>query len=52
VLNASDLVVLTRLVTGIITPESPEDILGDINEDSKINAADLLLLQQLIFNTP
>lgn len=52
VLNASDLVVLTRLVTGIITPESPEDILGDLNEDSKINAADLLLLQQLILNTP
>lgn len=52
VLNASDLVVLTRLVTGIITPLYPEDILGDINDDSQIDAADLLLLQQLIFNTP
>ncbi|MGB5177838.1 MAG: hypothetical protein WBP44_03805, partial [Gammaproteobacteria bacterium] len=51
-LNASDLVVLTRLVTGIITPVFPEDILGDINDDSQINAADLLLLQQLILNTP
>jgi len=51
-LNASDLVVLTRLLTGIISPTTLENILGDLNDDSKINAADLLLLQKLILAMP
>ena len=52
--NAADLVVMTRLVTGAltVTPGSLPDILGDMNGDSEIDVADLLLLQQLILNTP
>jgi len=52
-LTVSDLVVLTRLVTGAITDPSPlESILGNLNGDSKISAADLLLLQQLLLTEP
>jgi len=52
--NAADLVVMTRLVTGALTltPGSLQDILGDMNGDSEIDVADLLLLQQLILDTP
>ena len=52
VLNAGDAVVLTRLVTGIITADTLETVLADLNNDSQINAADLLLLQQLLLTTP
>jgi len=51
-LNAADLVVMTQLVTGIITPTPLEDILGNMNNDLRIDAADLLLLQQLILTNP
>ncbi len=49
-LNAGDLVVMTRLVAGIIVPSSLESALADINRDGLLNAADLLLLQQAILN--
>jgi len=48
VLNADDAVVLTRLVTGIITADALETALADLNADKQLNAADLLLLQQLL----
>jgi len=52
-LDAGDLVVLTRLVTGeISTPTVLETTLGDINGDTIINAADLLLLQQILLAAP
>jgi len=47
-LDTGDLVVLTRLVTGIISPSTLESALADINGDSLINVADLLLLQQAL----
>ena len=52
--NAADLIVMTRLVTGTLTliPGSLQDILGDMNDDDKVDVADLLLLQQLILNSP
>ena len=50
VVSLGDLVVLTRLVTGVIQPTAPELILGDINSDAQLNSADILLLQQSILN--
>ncbi|MEN8803477.1 MAG: putative Ig domain-containing protein [Thiogranum sp.] len=52
VLNAGDAVVLTRLVTGIITADALETALADLNADKQLNAADLLLLQQLLLSAP
>lgn len=46
--NAGDLVVMSRLVTGLLAPTTLESILADINNDSQLNAADLLLLQQAV----
>ena len=48
--NLSDLVVLTRLVTGVIQPTALESVLGDIKSDGQLNVADLLLLQQAILS--
>ncbi|MFQ5643143.1 MAG: dockerin type I domain-containing protein [Thiogranum sp.] len=50
VINAGDLVVMTRLVTGIIQPSTLEAVLADVNGDAQINVADLLLLQQAVQN--
>ena len=53
VLNAADAVVLTRLVTGSILPANTlEAVLADLNDDNQLNAADLLLLQQLLLSAP
>jgi ferredoxin len=49
-LNTADLVVLSRLVTGVITPTELEPILADINDDDQIDVVDLLLLQQAVLN--
>ena len=49
-INAGDLVVMTRLVTGAIQPSALESALADINSDSVLNAADLLLLQKAVLN--
>ncbi len=46
--NAGDLVVMTRLVTGVVTATVLESILADINSDSQVNVADLLLLQKAV----
>jgi len=51
-LDAADLVVMSRLVTGVITaaPMSLEFILADINNDNLVDVADLLLLQRAILS--
>lgn len=51
-LDAGDLVVLTRLVTGGIVAQAPELALADVNGDGQLGVADLLLLQQLILAAP
>jgi hypothetical protein len=53
VVNVGDLVVLTRLVTGMLQPIGLESLLGDTNRDGQLNAADMLLLQKaILFGTP
>lgn len=47
-LNGGDLVVMSRLVGGLVTPSALETALADINGDNRINVADMLLLQQAI----
>ncbi len=46
--NAGDLVVMMRLVTGAVQATVLESALADINSDSQVNAADLILLQQAV----
>ena len=48
--NLGDLLMLTRLVTGSVLPNDLEMILGDINDDDQLDAADILLLQQAVMN--
>jgi hypothetical protein len=50
VINLGDLVVLTRLATGMIEPTPLQSMLGDINTDGQLDAGDLLLLQQSLLN--
>ena len=47
-LNAGDLVVLTRLITGQITATQGELLLGDLNYNEALDAGDLLLLQRAV----
>ena len=43
---------MTRLVTGVITPDALESTLADMNDDGELDAADILMLQQLILAVP
>ncbi|HYQ73161.1 MAG TPA: PQQ-dependent sugar dehydrogenase [Gammaproteobacteria bacterium] len=49
-IDLADLIVLTRLVTGTIQPTTLESVLGDIDSNTRLDAADLLLLQQSVLN--
>ena len=51
-IGVGDLVVMTRLVTGVITPDALESTLADMNDDGELDAADILMLQQLILAVP
>lgn len=52
-LDAGDLVVMSRLVTRELDPSVPESALADINSDGNIDAADMLLLQQaILYDSP
>lgn len=50
VLNAGDVVVLTRILSGAVEPTSLELQLGDMNNDHHLTIADLLLLERAIIN--
>lgn len=50
VIDLGDLLVLTRLVAGTTPPDALESVLGDINGDMQLNAADLLLLLPTVIN--
>jgi hypothetical protein len=47
-LNAGDMVVLLRLVLGLETPDTRETALADMNHDSQLDAADVLLLAEVL----
>ncbi|MDH5515781.1 MAG: hypothetical protein OEY45_11545 [Gammaproteobacteria bacterium] len=49
-INTGDLLVLFRLVTGVIQPTALEATLADINGDTVINVADILVLMPSILN--
>jgi hypothetical protein len=46
--NAGNLVVLTRMVTGVIEPTRLEAALADTNSNGRIDVGDLLLLQKAV----
>jgi hypothetical protein len=48
VINAGDYVVLTRLVTGAISPTILESTLGDLNNSGDLDSGDLVLLMRVI----
>jgi hypothetical protein len=47
-INAGDLVVMIRLLTGLESPTALESVLADIKDDGQLNVADLLLLQKAV----
>jgi hypothetical protein len=47
-INAGDLVVMIRLVTGFELPTALELVLADIKDDGQIDTADMLLLQKAV----
>lgn len=49
-INAGDIVIMSQLVNGLLTPTALELILADLNNDTQINVADLLLLQKAVLN--
>lgn len=51
-IGVGDLVVITRLITGVITPDALESTLADMNDDGRLDAADILMLQQLLLAVP
>jgi len=46
--NAGDLVVMSRLVLGLETPDAREAVLADMNHDEVLNVADLLLFTKAL----
>jgi hypothetical protein len=49
-IGLGDFLLLTRLVAGVIQPTALEAALGDINGDTELNVADLLLLLPGVLN--
>ena len=47
-LNAGDVLILTRLVTGQITATPGELLLGDLNNNGELDAGDIVLLQRAV----
>ena len=48
VINAADVLILTRMLTGDITPTAPEISAGDLNGISGLDVGDLVLLKQMV----
>jgi hypothetical protein len=47
-INLGDLLVLTRLVTGVILPNGLEPFLGDLNGNTQLDVPDVLRLQRAV----
>jgi hypothetical protein len=48
VVNVADYLLLDRLVTGNITASSRENALGDLNDNSQLDAGDLVLMLRVV----
>ena len=48
VVDAADVLILTRLVSGQITPTLEEELRGDLNNNYVLDAGDLVLLQRAV----
>ena len=46
--DIADYLVLTRLVSGEITPTSEEAVVGDLNDSGDLDTGDLILMLQLV----
>ncbi len=48
VINVADYLILTRLVSGAVTPSMAEIAFGDLNDNAGLDVSDLVLMSQIV----